>query len=158
MMMKLNDLIIHVFMTAAENKFESEMHSNFRRKGYLSKEEIGQLHKKHAIKYMGNYVKQTTGSENWWMHISHLRRFFYNYQYSSGILIAETLKSYLKKDPHFINQIKEFLATGTAKSPDDIFKQLGINIKSKSFWNQGIDEIEKLLQETEKLAKKMGKI
>ena len=158
MMMKLNDQIIHVFMTAAENRFESEMHYAFRDKGYLSKEEIGQLHKKYAIKYMGNYVEQTPGSENWWMHVSHLRVFFYNYQYSSGILIAETLKSYLKKDPKFIKQIKEFLSIGSAESPDDIFKKLGMNIKTKSFWNKGIDEIEDLLNETEKLAKKLGKI
>ena len=158
MMMKLNDLIIHVFKTATENKFESEMHYAFRNKGYLSKEEIGQLHKKYAMKYMGNFVEQTPGSENWWMHVSHLRRYFYNYQYSSGILIAETLKSYLKEDPNFIKHIKEFLAVGSAESPDDIFKQFGMNIRTKSFWNKGIDEVEDLLDETEKLAKKMGKI
>ena len=158
MMMKLNDQIIHVFMTAAENRFESEMHYNFREKGYLSKEEIGQLHKKYAIKYMGDSVSQTTGSENWWMHVSHLRRFFYNYQYSSGILIAETLKSYLKKDPNFIKQIKEFLSTGSELSPSDIFKNMGINIENKKIWNKGIDEIEELLNKTERLAKKLGKI
>lgn len=158
MMMKLNDQIIHIFMSAAENRFESEMHHNFREKGYLSKEEIGQLHKKYAIKYTGNYVKQTPGSENWWMHVSHLRVFFYNYQYSAGILIAETLKSYLKKDPNFIKQIKEFLSIGFAESPDDIFKQFDMNIKAKNFWNRGITEIEELLNETEKLAKKLGKI
>ena len=158
MMMKLNDLIIHVFKTATENKFESEMHYAFRNKGYLSKEEIGQLHKKYAIKYMGNFVEQTSGSENWWMHVSHLRRYFYNYQYSSGILIAETLKSYLKEDPNFIKHIKEFLSIGSKESPDDIFKKLGMNIKNKSFWNKGISEIEDLLDETEKLAKKMRKI
>jgi len=158
MMMKLNDQISHVFSSAARNKFESELHYSFREKGYLSKEEIGQLYKKYSIKYMGNYVEQSPGSENWWMHISHLRVFFYNYQYSSGILIAETLKSYLKKDPNFIKEIKEFLSIGSAKAPYDIFKQFDINIKTKSFWNRGIDEIEELLVETEKLAKKMGKI
>lgn len=158
MMMKLNDQIVHVFMTAAENRFESELHYSFRKKGYLSKEEMGQLHKKYAIKYMGNCVEQTPGSENWWMHVSHLRVFFYNYQYSAGLLIAETLKSYLKKDPNFIEQIKEFLSIGSTKSSDDIFKRFGMNIKAKSFWNKGIDEIEDLLDETEKLAKKLGKI
>ena len=158
MMMKLNDLIIHVFKTATENKFESEMHYAFRNKGYLSKEEIGQLHKKYAMKYMGNFVEQTPGSENWWMHVSHLRRFFYNYQYSAGILIAETLQSRFRKDPNFIKQIKEFLSAGSTLSPSDIFKNMGINIENKSFWNKGINEIEELLNRTEKLAKKLGKI
>ncbi|MCK5490654.1 MAG: M3 family oligoendopeptidase [Candidatus Pacebacteria bacterium] len=158
MMMKLNDQISHVFSSATRNKFESEMHYSFREKGYLSKEEIGSLYKKYSIKYMGSSVEQTLGSENWWMHISHLRIFFYNYQYGAGILLAETLKSSFKKDPKFIEQIKKFLSAGSEKSPADIFQQLGINIKVKNFWNQGIDEIEELLIETEKLAKKMGKI
>lgn len=158
MMMKLNDQIGHVFSSASKNRFEAELHYSFRNKGYLSKKEIGQLYKKHAMEYMGNYVKQTPGSENWWMHISHLRVFFYNYQYSSGILIAETLKSRFKKDPSFIKQIKEFLSTGSELSPSDIFENMGINIENKSFWNKGILEIEELLNEAEKLAKKIGKI
>ena len=158
MMMKLNDQITHVFSSAVRNRFESEMHYSFREKGYLSKEEIGKLYKKYAIQYMGDAVEQTPGSENWWMHISHLRRFFYNYQYSAGILLAEALKSNLKKDSKFIEQIKEFLSVGSEKSPADIFRNFGIDISTKSFWNKGIDEIEDLLFETEKLAKKMGKI
>ncbi len=158
MMMKLNDEIIHIFMTAAENKFEFELHQKFREKGYVSKEEIGQLHKRYAIEYMGNAVEQTPGSENWWMHIIHLRVFFYNYQYAAGILIAKALHNFAKKDSEFIFKIKEFLSAGTSESPKEIFKNIGIDITDKNFWNKGIDEVEELLNETEKLAKKLGKI
>jgi oligoendopeptidase F len=158
MMMKLNDEIIHIFMTAAENKFEFELHQKFREKGYISKEEIGQLHKQHAIKYMGNAVEQTPGSENWWIHVSHLRVFFYNYQYAAGILIAKILHNFAKKDPELISKIKEFLSTGASESPEEIFKKIDIDISDKNLWSKGIEETEILLNETEKLAKKLGKI
>lgn len=158
MMMKLNDEIIHIFMTAAENRFEFELHQKFREKGYFSKEEIGQLWKNHLASFMGNFVEQAAGMENWWMHIIHLRVFFYNYQYAAGILIAKALHNFAKKDPKFIFKIKEFLSVGTSECPKKIFKKISIDITSKEFWNKGIDEVEKLLNETEKLAKKLRKI
>jgi oligoendopeptidase F len=158
MMKKLNDEIIHIFRSAADNRFEFELHKNFRQKGYLSKEEIGQLYKKHMATYMDNHVEQTPGSENWWMHISHLRVFFYNYQYAAGILMAESLQSFVKEDPQFIEKVKEFLSAGLSDSPKNIFTRLGIDITDRGFWERGINEVEDLLEETEKLAKKLGKI
>ncbi len=158
MMAKLNDEVVHVFMPAADNKFEREMHQVFRQKGYISKEEIGQLWKKHMANFMGSSVEQTAGMENWWMHITHLRVFFYNYQYSSGILIAKALHSYYENDPRFIGKIKEILSVGSSQSPENMFKKIGIDITGEEFWDKGIDEVEKLLDETEKLAKKLGKI
>jgi oligoendopeptidase F len=40
----------------------------------------------------------------------------------------------------------------------NIFAKLGIDITDKQFWDRGLDEIEKLLNDTEALAKKLGKI
>ena len=107
---------------------------------------------------MGNSVEQSPGSENWWIPWSHIRNFFYNYSYASGLLISKSLQNYTKKNPKFIEQVKEFLSAGLSDSPKDIFKELGINIKDKKFWNKGLGEIENLLQETIKLAKKLNKI
>lgn len=158
MMAKLNDEIVHVLRVAADNDFEREMHLNFRQKGYLSHEEIGQLWKKHAENYAGNSVEMTAGMENWWMHVTHLRVFFYNYQYASGILAAKFFAKMVQEDPEFIGKVKEFLSAGYSDSPKNIFMKLGIDISGKDFWNKGIDEVENLLEEAEKLAKKLGKI
>ncbi|MBU3965674.1 M3 family oligoendopeptidase [Patescibacteria group bacterium] len=158
MMMILDDDIGHIFSTAARNIFEREMHEEFRRKGYLSKEEIGGLFKKHGQRYMGSAVEQSLGAENWWMHITHLRVFFYNYQYAAGILVAKFFAKSARKNPEFIVKIKEFLSAGISDSPQNLLKNMGIDITGKEFWNKGIDEVENLLDETEKLAKKLGKI
>src|SRR3989344_224571 len=84
MMQKLNDDISTVFRQVAFYKFEWDLHTDFRKKGYLSKEEIGKLFQKHMKAYMGGYVSQDKGSENWLIYVNHFRYFFYVYSYSSG--------------------------------------------------------------------------
>ncbi len=158
MMMKLNDDISTIYRQIACYMFEQELHSRYREKGYLSKDEIGNLFQKHMKAYMGDYVEQSIGSENWWVHWSHIRKFFYNYSYTSGALISKSMQSFVKKDPKFIHKVKEFLSIGRSKSPRNAFMELGIDITKESFWSKGLEETEKLLEETEKLAIRMGKI
>lgn len=157
-MRKLNNEIVNVFMMAAFNKFERAMHQIFRQKGYLSKKEIGRLWKKHMASFLGKAVEQTEGSENWWMPIRSFRVFFYNYQYSSGVLIAKALYIYYRKNPAFIEKIKEIFFAGSSDSPKNIFMKFGIDISDKEFWNKGVEGVEDLLNEADALAKKLGKI
>ena len=64
----------------------------------------------------------------------------------------------MKQDPAFIHKVKEFLSAGLSDSPKNIFGRLGIDISDKRFWDKGLDEVEHLLNETEQLAKRLGKI
>ncbi len=158
MMQKLNDDVSSIFRQVACYRFERELHDNFRGKGYLSKEEIGKLFRKHMAVYMGNDVLQSVGSENWWVYWNHIRYFFYVYSYASGLLISKSLQHSVKQDPAFIHKVKEFLSAGLSDSPKNIFGRLGIDISNKQFWDKGLDEVENLLDETEQLAKRLGKI
>ncbi|HEX9112906.1 MAG TPA: M3 family metallopeptidase, partial [Nitrospirota bacterium] len=158
MMQKLNDDVSSIFRQAACYRFEQELHGEFRKKGYLSKEEIGKLFQKNMAAYMGKTVEQSEGSENWWVYWSHIRYFFYVYSYASGLLISKSLQSSVKKDPTFIDKVKEFLSAGLSDSPKNIFQRLGVDIADSRFWNRGLDEVAKLLEETTRLARKMGKI
>jgi oligoendopeptidase F len=158
MVMKLNDDISTIFRQVACYAFEHELHHKFREKGYLSKKEIGEIFQKHMSAYMGDSVEQSQGSENWWVYWSHIRYFFYVYSYSSGLLISKSLQHSVKTDPGFITKVKEFLSAGLSDSPKNIFRNLGIDITDKTFWDKGLDEVETLLKETTSLAKKLGKI
>ena len=71
--------------------------SEFGRRGYLSKDEIGMLFQKHMAAYMGNCVEQSQGSENWWVYWGHIRYFFYVYSYASGLLISKSLQNSVKE-------------------------------------------------------------
>jgi oligoendopeptidase F len=158
MMQKLNDDVSSIFRQVACYQFERELHKDYRGKGYLSKEEIGKLFRKHMTAYMGNAVLQSEGSENWWVYWSHIRYFFYVYSYASGLLISKSLQNSVKQDPVFIHKVKEFLSAGLSDSPKNIFGRLGIDISDSRFWDKGLDEVERLLDDTEQLANRLGKI
>ena len=158
MMMRLNDEVSTIFRQVACYRFEQELHQEFRRKGYLSQEDIGQLFRKHMASYMGKSVEQSPGSENWWVYWSHIRSFFYVYSYASGLLISKSLQNSVKADPKFIGKVKEFLSAGLSDSPKNIFYKLGIDIGDKRFWDKGIAEVESLLEETTRLAGRLGKL
>ncbi len=158
MMQKLNDDVSSIFRQVACYRFEQELHQEYRKRGYLSKEEIGALFSKHMEAYMGTAVEQSAGAENWWVYWSHIRYFFYVYSYASGLLISKSLQAGVKKDPAYVSKVKGFLAAGLSDSPRNIFLKLGVDITDKRFWDRGLDQVEQLLNETEALAKKLGKI
>lgn len=158
MMKKLDDDVSTIFRQVACYRFEMELHELFRQKGYLSKEEIGKLFAGHMAGYMGDYVEQTSGSENWWVYWSHIRYFFYVYSYASGLLISKSLQSSVKNAPVYINRVKNFLSAGLSDSPKNIFLSLGIEIENVDFWNRGIEEVDCLLEETARQARRLGKL
>lgn len=158
MMKKLDDDVSTIFRQVACYRFEAALHELFRNKGYLSKEEIGRLFISHMAEYMGDCVEQTRGAENWWVYWNHIRYFFYVYSYASGLLISKSLQNSVKKDPAFIAKVKDFLSSGLSDSPKDIFLRLGIDIEDGGFWEGGLDEVERLLDETVSLAKNLGKL
>ena len=158
MMMKLNDEVSTIFRQIAFYSFEREIHAEFRKKGYLSAVDIGAIFQKHMEAYMGNGVEQSEGSENWWIYVSHFRNAFYVYSYSFGLLVSKALQNMVKTDRNNIEKVKQFLAAGASASPKEIFEQIGINISQDDFWMKGINEVRELLEETETLAKKLGKI
>lgn len=158
LMQKLNDDVSTIMRQVACYNFEQELHKAFREKGHLSKEDIGKIFQKNMSAYMGEYVEQSPGSENWWVYWSHIRNFFYNYSYASGLLTSKALQNSVKKDPKFIEKVKEFLSAGLSTSPRQIFLKTGIDISKKEFWLTGLSEVDTLLKETEKLAKKLKKI
>ncbi|TSC90957.1 MAG: Uncharacterized protein CEN90_684 [Parcubacteria group bacterium Licking1014_17] len=157
-MQKLNSDVSSIFRQIAFYRFEQELHKNYREKGYLTHKEIGALFQKHMVSYMGGYIEQSPGSENWWVYVGHFRRYFYVYSYASGLLISKSLQSSVRNDHKFMEKVKEFLSTGTSDSPKNIFKSLGVDIASEKFWGNGLKEVETLLQKAIQLAKKLGKI
>ena len=124
----------------------------------MSKEELGALFQKHMSAYMGNSVEQSPGSENWWIYWSHIRSFFYVYSYASGLLISKSLQKSVKEDSRSIGKVKDFLSAGLSASPRNIFSGLGIDITDPNFWEEGLDEVESLLQETVQLASALRKL
>ncbi|MBM3232927.1 M3 family oligoendopeptidase [Candidatus Pacearchaeota archaeon] len=155
MMRRLQDDVSTIFRQIACYRFEQEIHEEFRKKGYLSKEEIGKIFSKHMTSYLG---ENASGCENWWVYWRHIRTYFYNYSYASGLLISKSLQNEVKKDPKYIEKVKEFLRAGTSASPKEIFLKMGIDISKRDFWFKGLDEFDGNVKEAENLAKRLRKI
>ncbi|HRY59852.1 MAG TPA: M3 family oligoendopeptidase [Patescibacteria group bacterium] len=158
LMTRLNDDVSTIQRQTACYILEKDLHMQYRKTGYLTKKDIGRIFQKNMKAYMGSFVEQLSGSQNWWVYWSHIRYYFYVYSYVSGILISKSLQNRVKKDPNEIEKVKYFLSAGNSDSPKNIFKTIGIDITKKEFWNEGLDEMENLLEETEKLARKLSKI
>lgn len=157
-MSRLNDSVSSIFRQVACYRFEQAIHAQFAEKGYLSADDIGELFRVAMSAYMGPAVEQSSGSENWWIYWSHIRRFFYVYSYASGLLIAKAMQTATRADKQFIDKVVQFLAAGRSAAPKDIFSDMGIDITDVQFWQSGLDEMERLLYETTEMAKKLGKL
>lgn len=147
---KLNSDISSIFRQVAFYNFEKELHKEFRKKGYLSKEYISELFTKHMSAYLGDTVKKDDGMKNGWIYWSHLRMFFYVYSYASGLLISKGLQSLVKEDKKNVKLVKEFLRSGSTKSPRELFEGMGIDITKKDIWMKGIESIKSDLEVFEK--------
>jgi len=156
LMQKLDADISSIHRQISCYLFEKEIHKTYRKEGYLSKERIGKIFKKRMNNYVGKFV-DTSKSDNWWIYWPHIREYFYVYSYASGLLISKSMQEKYFLDNSFIEKVKDFLSSGTSKTPREIFYELEINLDS-FFWNKGLDKVEKLLNKTWKLAEKLGKI
>lgn len=155
---RLGDQISTIQRQIACYNFEKELHSSFREKWYLWREEIWWLFAKWMSAYCGDSVDCQNWFENRRIHWSHIRSYFYVYAYAGGLLISKSLQALVKKDKNNIQKVKDFFVVWSKQSPKDTFMNLWIDISSSDFWNQWLDEMEKDLIECETLAKNLGKI
>ncbi|KKT83689.1 MAG: Oligoendopeptidase, pepF/M3 family [candidate division WWE3 bacterium GW2011_GWC2_44_9] len=151
LMARLNDDISTIFRQTACYRFETDLHTVFRERGYLSKKEIGELFRKHMRAYMGSAVEQGRGSENWWVYWSHIRSFFYVYSYTSGLLISKYFQKRTREDKSTVALVKKLLSAGVSVAPGELFKRLGIDISDTAFWQSGLNQVEATLEEAERL-------
>jgi oligoendopeptidase F len=88
-----------------------------------------------------------------WVSIPHIFNVpFYVYAYSFGQLLVFSLyRQYKKEGDSFKSRYFKILSTGGSKSPDEILKEAGIDMREASFWQGGFDVIEGLISELEKI-------
>lgn len=144
MLFKCEEIIGTVFMQPALFNFEIELHKQFDEKSYLSKDEITAMRLKYIKACAGPFIEYQDGDGFGWVTHSHLRDFFYNYQYTFGYLISQYFQAAVKYDPTYIKQVKKFLSAGSVNSPKKILLDLGMDISKSEFWNAGLDAVEKV--------------
>ncbi len=155
---RINDAMSTVFRQIACFNFELALHGAIREKGSLTRKEIAEVLNVHMGAYLGPVMKLVENDGYFFVTWGHIRRFFYVYSYAYGFLISRALYQRYKADKSYLKKIEQFLSAGGSKSPEDIFKDIGIDVTKPEFFADGIRAIEEDIVRLEKLAKGAGMI
>jgi oligoendopeptidase F len=150
---KLNGDVSTIFRQIAFFNFELELHRAIREKGNVSKDEIARMMNKHISAYVGKSMRLKDNDGYFYVTVSHFRRFFYVYSYAFGEIVSKALYKKYKDNAKFLSSINQFMEAGGSKSPENIFKDIGIDILEPSFWKDGLKKIEEDIIALEKLTK-----
>ena len=59
---------------------------------------------------------------------------------------------YRRQGASFVPKYSDMLAAGGSRSPRELLASMGVDIDDASFWQTGLDELERLVAEAEQLA------
>lgn len=150
---KINDEISTIFRQIACFNFENDLHNKIRETGYLSKEEMGELHNKNMKAYLGPVFKMDIDDGYFYVQWSHIRRYFYVYSYAYGLLVSKAMLKRYREDEKFKDKIEKFLSAGDSDTPENILRDIGIDIDNGKVFKDGLDEIKKDIDNLEKMMK-----
>ena len=146
---KLDDDMASIMRQIAFFNFEKDLHARVRTEGSMTREEMAKLLAEHLRAQLGPAVKVDDRDGYSFVYVSHFRRFFYVYTYAYGNLISNVLADRWADDPRYIESIDRFLCAGASASPENIFKDIGVDTKDPTFFKKGLARMEadvKLLQ------------
>jgi oligoendopeptidase F len=156
----LEDTIATVFRQVAMNHFEHLVHTNRREQGEISVDRFGELWAESQSELFGDSVEVTEGYRTWWSYIPHfIGSPGYVYAYAYGQLLALSVyERYEQLGQEMVPRYLEMLAAGGSKSPEELGAIVGIDLADPSFWDAGLDLVERQLGEAEQAAEASGRL
>ncbi len=151
----LEDLAIIIFEVGSRTQFEKSLYSAIEAGEYLNVEKISELFLKSRKDYFGDTIEFLPQQKYDWMWKPHYFRIdlrFYNYPYVFAELIVLALYNKFKSEGEsFKPKFKAFLAAGSSKSPQELVKDMGMDLTTKEFWQMGLDEMRSILRDVKSL-------
>jgi oligoendopeptidase F len=129
--------------------FEIEAHESITEKN-ANINEVSDLYLRNLEEQFGDSVTVSDDFRWEWLYIPHLYHTpFYCYAYSFGNLLVLSLYHQFRKEgkSSFIPKYYKLLASGGTRKTEEILSEIGIDISSRDFWQQGFDLVEKNVQE-----------
>lgn len=156
----LEGAIATVFRQVAMNRFEDLAHTARRETGELSVDRIGELWAESQAEMLGDSVEITEGYRTWWSYIPHfINTPGYVYAYAYGQLLALSVyQRYEQRGAEFVPQYLELLGAGGSRSPEELGRIVDVDLADPSFWDAGLDLVERQLQEAEAAARESGRL
>jgi oligoendopeptidase F len=150
---KIEDACATVFRQAVLTRFEQAAFTE-RASGRFTAETLAQLWLETNARYYGDAVELTEAYRGGWSYIPHfIHSRFYCYSYVFGeLLVLSLYRQYKEEGAAFVPKYLALLSAGGSDKPEALLKPLGVDFHDPAFWQQGFDEIDRLVSQAESLA------
>lgn len=146
---QIDDMYATIMRQAYFTLFEIEAHKSITEKN-ANITEVSDLYLRNLEDQFGDSVTVSDDFRWEWLYIPHLYHTpFYCYAYSFGNLLVLSLYQQFRKEgkSSFIPKYYKLLSSGGSRKTEEILSEIGIDISSRDFWQQGFDLVEKNVQE-----------
>ncbi|QKF69389.1 oligoendopeptidase F [Campylobacter hyointestinalis subsp. lawsonii] len=144
---KIEDIFATLYRQINFTTFERRIHSY---DGEISSDELNRIWLEESKKMFGDSLVLNDYYKIWWSYIPHfIHSPFYCYAYGYAQLLVLALFGLYKsgKCENFVEIYTKFLSLGGSKSPKDMVAMFGFDINKEEFWDIGMNEIKKLVDE-----------
>jgi oligoendopeptidase F len=151
---RLGDIFATIFRQVQYVIFEREVHNKIHTGEELSYKDLNLLWRKSQDSLYDGVVTYDTlpEDESGWSMIPHIFHTpFYCYAYAFGNLLTFALYNKVQSGELSKEDYKDILRAGGSARPRDLLGRYGIDIGSPEFYQAGIREVEKMVEEFEKL-------
>ena len=148
---KIEDIFATLYRQINFTTFERRIHAY---EVEVSLVEINKIWQQESAKMFGDSVVLNDYYKIWWSYIPHfIHTPFYCYAYSYAQLLVLAIFGLFKsgKCENFVQIYTEFLSLGGSRSPKELVAKFGFDIEDAKFWQIGINEVKKLVDEFEGL-------
>jgi len=147
-----------VFRQVAMNRFEEATHTARRTRGELTTADISELWMQSQRAMFEGSVTLTDDYGIWWSYITHFVHVpGYVYAYAFGDLLVRSLyRRYRSSGKDFPARYLAMLGAGGSDWPARIVKPLGVDLSDPGFWTEGLDLLEEMVAEAERLSGPVG--
>ena len=144
---KIEDIFATLYRQINFTTFERRVHAH---EGEISADELNKIWLEESSKMFGPSVTLNDYYKIWWSYIPHfIHTPFYCYAYSYAQLLVLAIFGLYKsgKCENFVQIYTEFLSAGGSRSPKELVGMFGFDIEDSAFWQIGINEVRKLVEE-----------
>jgi oligoendopeptidase F len=151
---KVEDMINTVIRQVAFYNFERLVHTERRAGGELTSERIGEIWLQVQGESLGEAIHLGEGYDVYWTYVGHfIHSPFYVYAYAFGDCLVNSLYAvYENASEGFAERYLALLAAGGTKHHSELLKPFGLDARDPSFWQTGLDLIDRMISELEVLS------
>jgi len=141
------------FQVSARVFFEQSMYDAIKDGVFLDGETVAKLWTAARDKIYGDAVDWLPEMKwEWTMKIHYYipNYRFYNYPYVFAQLFVYSLyRLYKEQGEDFVPKMRALLSAGSSKSPWELGRELGFDIRTEAFWEKGIKQVEEFIDALE---------